>query len=86
MKQVTASNVSRETLTREPTEASDVQDPDEVGRGVKGEALVDPGDHVVEQAAVHGLCQGITGVIGLLHFEGHSDKDTGRKERWRTGD
>lgn len=69
------------TLLCQPTKASDVQDPDEVGRGVEGEALVDPGDHVVEQAAVHGLRQGITGVIGLLHFEGHSDKDTGRKEK-----
>lgn len=30
------------------TKASDVQDADEVGGGVEGEALVDPGHHVVE--------------------------------------
>lgn len=59
----------------EPTEAGDVQDADEVGRGIEGEALVDSGDHVVEQAAVDGLPQGVAGVVGLLHFERNSVED-----------
>lgn len=58
------------------TKTSDVQDADEVGGGVEGEALVDPGHHVVEQAAVHGLRQGVPSVVGLLHFERHSGEDT----------
>lgn len=58
------------------TKASDVQDADEVGGGVEGEALVDSGHHVVEQAAVHGLRQGVPSVVSLLHFEWHSGKDT----------
>lgn len=58
------------------TKASDVQDANEVGGGVKGEALVDPGHHVVEQAAVHGLPQGVPSVVSLLHFEWHSGKNT----------
>lgn len=58
------------------TKASDVQDTNEVGRGVKGKALVDPGHHVVEQVAVHRLRQGVPSVICLLHFEGHSGEET----------
>lgn len=58
------------------TKASDVQDADEVGGGVEGEALVDSGHHVVKQTAVHGLCQSVPGVVGLLDFEWHSGKDT----------
>lgn len=56
------------------TKASDVQDAYEVGGGVEGEALVDSGHHVVEQAAVHGLRQGVPSVVSLLHFEWHSAK------------
>lgn len=58
------------------TKASDVQDADEVGGGVEGEALVDSGHHVVKQTAVHGLCQSVPGIVGLLDFEWHSGKDT----------
>lgn len=58
------------------TKASDVQDADEVGGVVEGEALVDSGHHVVKQTAVHGLCQSVPGVVGLLDFEWHSGKDT----------
>lgn len=56
------------------TKTSDVQDADEVGGRFEGEALVDSGHHVVEQAAVHGLRQGVPSVVSLLHFEWHSDK------------
>lgn len=58
-----------------PTEPGDVQDADEVGRGIEREALVDSGDHVVEQAAVDCLRQGVAGVVGLLHFERNSVED-----------
>lgn len=58
------------------TKASDVQDADEVGGGVEGEALVDSGHHVVKQTAVHGLCQGVPGIVGLLDFERHSGENT----------
>lgn len=58
------------------TKASDVQDADEVGGGVEGEALVDSGHHMVKQTAVHSLCQSVPGVVGLLDFEWHSGKDT----------
>ena len=52
-----------------PTEASDVQHSDEVGGGLEGEALVDPGDHVVEQPAVHRLGQRVARVVGLLRLQ-----------------
>lgn len=68
----TGKRFKRDTLTK----ASDVQDADEVGGGVEGEALVDPGHHVVKQAAVNGLRQGVPSVVRLLHFEGNSDQDT----------
>lgn len=58
-----------------PTKASDVQDTDEVGWGVEGEALVHSGHHVVKKAAVHGFGQRVPGVIGLLHFQWHPVKN-----------
>lgn len=53
------------------TKTSDVQHPDEAGRGLKGEALVDSFDHMIKEAAVHGLGQGISGVVCLLHLQRH---------------
>lgn len=53
------------------TEAGDIQHPDEVGGGFEGEALVDPPDHVIEEAAVHGLGQGVPGVVRLFHPQRH---------------
>lgn len=53
------------------TEASNVQDPNEVGRGLKRETLVDSLDHVIEEAAVHGLGQSVPRVVGLFHLQRH---------------
>lgn len=53
------------------TEAGDIQHPDEVGGGFEGEALVDPPDHVIEEAAVHGLGQGVPGIVCLFHLQRH---------------
>lgn len=53
------------------TKPSDVQHPDEVGGSLEGETLVYSFDHMIKEAAVHGLGQGIAGIVCLLHFERH---------------
>lgn len=53
------------------TEAGDVQHSNEVGGRLEGEALVHSLDHVVEEAAVHCLGQGIAGIVGLFHLQRH---------------
>lgn len=50
------------------TKAGDVQDPNEVGGSLERKALVDPLDHMIEEAAVHSLGQSVPGVVGLLHL------------------
>lgn len=70
------------------TEAGDVQDSDEVCRGVEGEALVDSGDDVVEESAVDGFGQSVSSVVGLLHLQRHSEENTdgkGIKVCWESG-
>lgn len=63
------------------TEAGDVQHSDEVGGRLEGEALVHALDHVVEEAAVHRLGQGVTGVVGLFHLQRHPGEAKAKWER-----
>ncbi len=60
---------------RSCTKASDVQHTDEVSRRVEGEALVDPGDHMIEETAVDGFSQSITSTAGLLHLQRNPAED-----------
>lgn len=67
------------------TEASDVQHADEVGGRIKGEALVDPFDHMIKEPAVNGFCEGITGIVGLFHLQRHPGEEqsgTGGVKIW----
>lgn len=50
------------------TKPSDVQHADEVGGRLEGEALVDTFDHMIEEAAVHGLGQRVPSIVRLLHL------------------
>lgn len=50
------------------TKPSNVQHSNKVGGGLEGEALVHSLDHVIEEAAVHSLGQGIAGIVCLLHL------------------
>lgn len=61
------------------TKAGDVQHSDEVGGRLEGEALVHSLDHVVEEAAVHRLGQGIAGIVRLFHLERHPGEG---KTKW----
>lgn len=56
-------------LTHSLTKASDVQHADEVGGCIKGEALVDPFDHMIKEPAVNGFGEGIAGIVGLFHLQ-----------------
>ena len=74
------------------TETGDVQHPDEVVGRLEGEALVDPLDHVVEEATVHGLGQGVARIVSLFHPQRHPGGRGGGKEvggggggGWTTG-
>lgn len=57
-----------EVREKEPTETCNVKHTNEVGRGIKREALVDSGDHMVKKAAVDCLGQGVACVVCLLHL------------------
>lgn len=57
------------------TKASDVQHTDEVSRRVEGEALVDPGDHMIEETTVDSFSQSITSTAGLLHLQRNPTED-----------
>lgn len=60
---------------RSCTKASDVQHTNEVSRRVKGEALVDPGDHMIKETAVDGFSQSVTCTGGLLHLQRNPAED-----------
>lgn len=67
------------------TEASNVQHADEVGGRIKGEALVDPFDHMIKEPAVNGFGEGITGIVGLFHLQRHPGEEqsgTGGVKIW----
>lgn len=61
------------------TEAGDVQHSDEVGGRLEGEALVHSLDHVIEEAAVHCLGQGVASVVRLFHLQRHPGEG---KTKW----
>lgn len=67
------------------TEASDVQHADEVGGRIKGEALVDPFDHMIKEPAVNGFGEGIAGIVGLFHLQrdpGEEQSGAGEVKIW----
>lgn len=55
MAQVTQKQCTELSIHKPFTKASDVQHTNEVSRRVEGEALVDPGDHMIKQMAVDGF-------------------------------
>ncbi len=67
------------------TEASDVQHANEAGGRIKGEALVDPFDHMIKEPAVNDFGEGITGIVGLFHLQRHPGEEqsgTGGVKIW----
>lgn len=50
------------------TKSSNVQHADKVGGGLERETLVHTFDHMIKEAAVHRLGQGIPGIVCLFHL------------------